>query len=85
MCYAGMDAALGKAAQLDKYQKTGNPADFPDYQAGAGRLGPGATQVREGPAAIPVAASPPIGPSIPVNRGAADSSTVPSVKSLLGQ
>jgi hypothetical protein len=85
MCYAGMDAALGKAAQLDKYQRTGNPADFPDNQGAASRLGPGATSIREGPSAIPVAPAPPIGPSIPVNRGAADASTAPTVKSLLGQ
>ena len=29
MCYPQMDAVLGQYAQLDRYQKTGNPADFP--------------------------------------------------------
>ena len=80
-----MDTALGKAAQLDKFQRTGNPADFPDNQGAASRGGPFASTIKEGPTAQPVAPATVVGPSIPVNRGGADTSTTPAVKSLLGQ
>ncbi len=37
MCIgSGMDAALGQAAQLNKYQQTGNPADFPGAAGATG-------------------------------------------------
>ena len=91
MCLGpGMDTVLGKAAPLDKYQKTGNPADFPDYKAsttaGGNLL---AAQQREGPVAAPIN---PTAPAIPVGGStavrAADAGDVadvfPKPTSLLG-